>query len=154
MGIEIERKFKVAAEWRPQTAGVAMRQGYLCRDPARTVRVRRAGDAAWLTIKGLGDGPSRPEFEYPIPIADAEQLLALCDAQVRKTRYRERCGDHVFEIDVFEGANAGLIVAEVELDAVHEVFVRPAWLGAEVTDDPRYFNAALAVRPYSTWTDP
>lgn len=151
VGIEIERKFLVSAAWRPSGPGRALRQGYLSLDPARTVRVRRAGDAAWLTIKGLGDGPSRPEFEYPIPLADAEALLALTLGQVCKTRYLERCGDHVFEVDVFEGANVGLIIAEVELAAADEAIARPPWLGAEVTADPRYFNSALAAHPFSTW---
>lgn len=147
MGVEIERKFKVQPGWTPPGAGTPMRQGYLALDPARTVRIRRAGDAAWLTIKGLGDGLSRPEFEYPIPAADADALLALCLTILSKTRHRIPVGAHVFEVDVFDGPLAGLILAEVELRAPDEPFERPAWLAEEVTHDPAWYNSALAHPP-------
>lgn len=153
MGVEIERKFRVQSRWRPAAPGVFIDQGYLCLVPARTVRVRRTDAAAWLTVKGRNSGPSRAEFEYPIPLADADAMLALCVGRIRKTRYREPLGAHVFEIDVFEGENQGLIVAEVELGAVDEPFERPVWLGPEVTDDPRYFNSALAEFPYRAWPE-
>ena len=153
MGVEIERKFRVHAAWQPTQAGQAMDQGYLSLEPARTVRVRRAGAAAWLTVKGRNLGPRRAEFEYPIPVDDADAMLALCVGRVRKTRYLEPVGAHVFEVDVFEGENAGLVIAEVELAAVDEAFERPAWLGAEVTEDARYFNSALAAHPYRAWPD-
>ena len=154
MGIEIERKFLVVGDaWRAAPA-VAVAQGYLNRDKQRTVRVRVVRDAAWLTIKGASAGAVRAEFEYPIPVADAEQLLALCDGPlVRKLRRRVEHGGHAWEIDEFQGDNAGLVVAEIELPAEDAAFERPAWLGAEVTHDPRYFNSSLATAPYSTWPD-
>lgn len=152
MGVEIERKFRVQPEWRPTGDGVVMDQGYLCSDPERTVRVRQAGRQAWLTIKGATQGARRAEFEYAIPVADAEALLALCPHRVQKIRHRIPVGSHVFEVDVFAGANAGLIVAEVELSDEAEAFERPPWLAAEVTDDPRYFNSALAAHPYRDWS--
>lgn len=153
MGVEIERKFRVASTWQPTRPGVLIDQGYLSVEPARTVRVRRTDTAAWLTIKGKNDGPVRAEFEYPIPLADADSMLALCVGRVRKIRYLEPVGDHVFEVDVFEAENAGLVVAEIELVAADAPFPRPAWLGPEVTDDPRYFNSALAQTPYRAWLD-
>ena len=154
MGLEIERKFRVRGEgWRDAPA-VLFRQGYLSRDPARTVRVRIAGDQAFLTIKGKGTGIARAEFEYPLPLADADTLLALCDGPlIEKTR---RCITHdglVWEVDEFLGENAGLIVAELELTSVDQPFSKPDWVGEEVSDDPRYFNAQLSVHPYSRWGD-
>lgn len=154
MGIEIERKFLVAGEgWRVQAASQThFSQGYLSRDPARTVRVRIAGDAAFLTIKGATTGATRAEFEYPLPVADAQQLLALCDGPVVE-KIRHLCPHEgmTWEVDEFLGANAGLLVAEIELESEGQPFARPAWLGAEVTGDGRYVNANLAVRPYSSW---
>ncbi len=152
---EIERKFLVRDDaWRSAAVSEAhMRQGYLCLEPARTVRVRLAGDQAWLTIKGIGDGMARAEYEYPIPPADAADLLErLCHSSViDKTRYRIPYGGLVFEVDIFHGANEGLVLAEVELPATDTVVEKPDWLGDEVTGDPRYFNAYLARHPYSTW---
>ena len=110
--------------------------------------MRLAGDAAWLTIKGRGTGVSRPEFEYLVPPDDARALLALClPGGVDKLRYHVPVGAHVFEVDVFQGAHAGLVLAEVELGDEAETFERPDWLGAEVTADRRYANSALASRP-------
>lgn len=156
MPIEIERKFLVRDDgWRDAAVSATrMRQGYLCLDPGRTVRVRLAGDRAWLTIKGPGDGPARTEYEYPIPPDDAAVLLdRLCHpGQIDKTRHRIPCGGLVFEVDVFHGDNAGLVLAEVELPATDTVVDHPLWLGEEVTGDPRYFNAYLAKRPFSSWT--
>lgn len=154
MGIEIERKFLVVGEgWRAQ-AGSATRfsQGYLSRDPARTVRVRIAGDAAFLTIKGATTGATRAEFEYAIPVADAQQLLALCDGPVvEKIRHLCPVAGMTWEVDEFLGANAGLVVAEIELQSEGQSFERPGWLGAEVTGDARYVNANLAVMPFTRW---
>lgn len=154
MGIEIERKFLVVGtDWKA-VAGVRMRQGYLNRDKARTVRVRVAGDAAFLTVKGLSRGATRAEFEYAIPLDDAEQLLALCDGPlIEKTRYAIPYQGTTWEVDEFYGDNAGLVVAEVELLSEDQPFARPPWLGAEVTQDARYYNSSLASVPYGQWRD-
>jgi adenylate cyclase len=154
MGIEIERKFLVVDEaWRqPAERQTRFSQGYLSRDPARTVRVRIAGDAAFLTIKGATTGATRAEFEYAVPVADAQQLLALSDGPVvEKTRHLCVVDGMTWEVDEFLGANAGLVVAEIELQGEDQPFTRPPWLGAEVTGDARYVNANLAVRPFTTW---
>lgn len=161
MALEIERKFRVnTALWQPCGAGDTLRQGYLNRDPARTVRIRSchgpAGEAqAFITIKGATTGLSRGEWEYPVPLADANALLLLCDGPlIEKTRYRQRVGQHGWEIDVFAGQNAGLVIAEIELTTENETFERPAWLGEEVSHDARYFNSALAQHPWSHWNHP
>lgn len=152
MGVEIERKFLVTGDaWRSGSA-THIRQGYLSREPAHTVRVRIAGTHAFLTIKGPNAGPRRAEYEYPIPRVDADELLALCEPPViDKVRYVVPHAGMRWEVDEFFGVNAGLVVAEIELPAVDQPFVRPPWLGAEVTDDARYYNANLATHPYSTW---
>ena len=153
MGVEIERKFKVKEDFCPMGVGIKMAQGYLSRDPKRTVRIRCAGMQGYLTIKGETHGATRLEYEYEIPAADAEELLALCEEPlVEKTRYRETVAGHVWEVDVFHGANAGLIVAEIELSSKAETFVLPTWAGAEVTGLPRYYNAALIAHPYNAWS--
>ena len=153
MGVEIERKFKVKEDFCPTNVGIEMAQGYLSRDPKRTVRIRRAGMQGYLTIKGETHGAARLEYEYEIPAADAEELLALCEEPlVEKTRHRETVAGHVWEVDVFHGANAGLIVAEIELSSEAETFVLPAWAGAEVTGLPRYYNAALIAHPHNAWS--
>jgi len=154
MAVEIERKFLVdPALWRPQGAGVPYRQGYLSTAAERVVRVRVAGDRAFLTIKGRTENISRLEFEYPVPLEDAAMLLdRLCErAPVEKTRYTQKVGDHVWSVDVFHGDNDGLIVAEIELSSDAETFERPPWIGQEVSTDPRYFNANLSVNPFKTW---
>jgi adenylate cyclase len=152
MGVEIERKFLVQGDGWKTSTGVLYRQGYLNRDKNRTVRVRIAGDAAFLTVKGVSVGATRAEFEYAIPTADAEGLLALCDGPlVEKTRHLVRIDDTLWEVDEFAGDNAGLVVAEVELKAEDQPFARPDWLGPEVTHDARYFNSNLATLPYSCW---
>lgn len=154
MGVEIERKFLVAGEgWRQMaTTRTCFSQGYLSRDPARTVRVRVAGDAAFLTIKGATRGATRAEFEYAIPPADARQLLAMSDGPVvEKVRHLCPHAGMTWEVDEFLGANAGLIVAEIELQFESQSFDRPSWLGEEVTGDARYVNANLAVRPFTSW---
>lgn len=154
MGIEIERKFLVTGDgWRPQAASqTRFSQGYLSRDPARTVRVRIAGEQAFLTLKGATTGATRAEFEYVVPVADAQQLLALCDGPVvEKIRHLCPFEGMTWEVDEFLGANAGLVVAEIELESEDQPFAKPLWLGAEVTGDARYVNANLALRPYSSW---
>jgi adenylate cyclase len=152
MGAEIERKFLVDPAWKPADAGIHFKQGYLNSAKERVVRVRIAGTAAKLTIKGVTTGVTRAEFEYDIPLADAEPLLKLCEQPViEKRRHLVKYGDHTFEVDVFEGANAGLVIAELELPSETEPFQRPPWLGAEVSDDPRYYNNNLILHPYSTW---
>ncbi len=154
MGIEIERKFLVVGEqWRTAT-GSLIAQGYLNRDKARTVRVRLSGEKAYLTIKGPSVGVIRPEFEYPIPVRDAQEMLALCDGPVvQKVRHLVPFAGLTWEVDEFLGDNAGLVVAEIELTTENQVFDRPVWLGQEVSDDPRYFNSNLAVVPFSNWRD-
>lgn len=152
MAMEIERKFLVTTDdWR-SVEGVWYRQGYLNRDKHRTVRVRIAGDEAFLTIKGKTTGISRAEFEYAIPVSEAQALLALCDgALVEKLRRKIAYAGLVWEVDEFFGDNAGLVVAEVELASADQVFDKPAWIGAEVSGDPRYYNASLSTYPFSAW---
>lgn len=152
MATEIERKFLVTGDaWR-QAPAVPYAQGYLNRDKQRTVRVRIVRDQAWLTVKGANDGATRAEFEYTIPLADAEQLLAMCDGPlVRKLRRIVVHEGSTWEVDEFLGDNAGLVVAEIELQREDQPFACPAWLGAEVTHDPRYFNSSLAAAPFCTW---
>lgn len=153
MGVEIERKFLLKGDaWRSLGTPVPMRQGYLSSDKARVVRVRIEGDAACLTIKGKSVGATRGEWEYPVPLADAEELLALCEQPlVEKVRRRIDYAGHVWEVDEFSGVNAGLVVAEIELDSEDAVFDKPEWIGEEVTDDARYYNSNLIKRPYSSW---
>jgi adenylate cyclase len=156
MAHEIERKFLVTGtEWKRGASGVRFRQGYLSSVKERTVRVRTEGAWAVLTIKGLTTGVTRVEFEYPIPPGDANALLdGLCERPlIEKVRYHVTVGKHVWEIDEFEGDNAGLVVAEIELRSPHESFERPSWVTREVSDDPRYFNANLVHHPYRSWAD-
>jgi CYTH domain-containing protein len=152
MPTEIERKFLVqGTDWR-QGVPVRLCQGYLNRDKERTVRVRIAASRAYLTIKGLTQGASRPEFEYEIPLQDGEALLTLCDRPpIEKNRYTLQHAGATWEIDEFLGANAGLVIAEIELTHERQGFQRPSWLSTEVTDDPRYFNSSLIAAPYGTW---
>lgn len=152
MAIEIERKFLVVGDaWRAAPA-VYYSQGYLNRAKQRTVRVRIAGEQAFITIKGISRGASRLEFEYEIPRVDAEQLLALCEQPlIEKTRRKIAYEGFVWEVDEFLGDNLGLVVAEIELPAEHTHFSRPDWVGAEVTHDARYFNSNLAQLPYKDW---
>jgi adenylate cyclase len=154
MGEEIERKFLVKEQsWRERAKGTTFRQGFLSTEPERTVRVRAAGGRGTLTIKSKSVGARRAEYEYEIPHSDAEEMLdTLCARPlIEKVRYVLEHGQHTWEIDVFEGDNAGLIVAEIELGAEDEAFERPSWLGDEVTDDPRYFNSNLVSHPFKDW---
>jgi adenylate cyclase len=154
MKIEIERKFLVGSDaWRTARGGIRYRQGYLCTDPERTVRVRIGGDTAILAVKGHGDGLSRPEFEFPIPAVEAEQLMICCCLQpvIDKVRYRIDFAGLTWEVDEFLGANHGLILAEIELAHPDQPVPLPPWIGPEVTGDPRYYNAYLARHPYAGW---
>lgn len=154
MGIEIERKFLVRGEdWKSLGQGVLLRQGYLSSAPERVVRVRIEGDSAMLTIKGRSTGATRSEWEYPIPLVDAQAFLdSLCERPIiEKKRYRIPFADMTWEVDEFLGENAGLIVAEIELASEEQAFVKPDWIGEEVTHDTRYFNANLLRQPFSTW---
>lgn len=153
MPTEIERKFLVTGtEWR-QGDSIRLCQGYLSRAKERTVRVRLAGEKAFLTIKGISKGASRAEFEYEIPVVDAEQLLKLCDGPlIEKVRHVVVYKGLKWEVDEFFGENAGLVVAEVELEREDQPFEKPDWVGQEVTHDPRYFNSSLATNPYRTWS--
>jgi CYTH domain-containing protein len=157
MGREIERKFLVNGDrWRALAGtGVAYQQGYLSLEPARSVRVRLAGDKGTLTLKGKISALSRHEFEYEISSTDARQLLdSLCiQPLIEKTRYRLTYAGLVWEIDEFAGDNAGLIVAEVELTSERQRFDIPAWVGKEVSGDPRYLNISLVQTPYSRWPE-
>jgi adenylate cyclase len=158
MPVEIERKFLVVSDaWRRDVSrSEPMAQGYLAGPPASrcSVRVRIAGDEAWLNVKSATPGVERDEYEYTVPRADAERMLAtLCGARVEKVRHHVPAGDHLFEVDEFHGDNAGLVVAEIELAHADEPFERPAWLGREVTQLARYYNVNLASHPYSCWTE-
>lgn len=156
MSLEIERKFLVRdMSVLAGVPGIAFRQGYLSTEPERSVRVRRSGDLAFVTIKGISgpSGASRAEFEYPIPARDADAMLDELALRplIEKTRYRVEAGGRVWEIDVFTGANEGLVVAEVELPTEDAAVMVPAWAGAEVTGNPRYYNANLVAHPYRDW---
>lgn len=163
MGIEIERKFLVDGDdWRKAAhKSVAMAQGYLndlemveSGAQKASVRVRIEGDAAHLNMKSRQFGTTRQEFDYEIPVADARELLKLCiGGLVEKTRHYVEHAGHLWEIDEFAGENAGLIVAEIELDSADEAFALPAWAGKQVTESLRYYNLALAARPYSQWSE-
>lgn len=151
--IEIERKFLVdIKKWKPKDKGRRIKQGYLSVDEERTVRIRIAGDVAFLTIKGKSIGIKRTELEYKIPVNEAEVLMNLClDFPVEKTRYVEKRGELLWEIDVFEGSNKGLVLAEVELENENQEVDFPEWIEKEVSEDYRYFNSWLSQHPFTTW---
>lgn len=152
MAIEIERKFLVNSKDWKISEPVQIRQGYLNRDPDRTVRIRAAGNQAWITVKGRTIGSVRSEFEYPIPLDDADALLLLCERPLlEKRRYHFEHDGRTWEVDEFLGANVGLVVAEIELDTPDAEFSMPSWIGIEVTNDSRYFNSNLSVNPFTTW---
>lgn len=155
MPLEIERKFLVCGAFKDQAYHSSrIRQGYICSGNGRTVRIRIRGDKGYLTIKGPSGraGLSRYEWEREIPLADAEELMTLCEPGViDKTRYLVRCGRHVFEVDEFYGDNEGLVMAEVELSAEDEDFERPDFLGREVTGDRRFYNAHMRKNPFKLW---
>ena len=155
MAVEIERKFLVTGEgWRAQAhQSIAMRHGYLAPLGSKaSVRVRIEGEVGKLNVKAAVVGASRAEFEYSIPAAEAEEMLAtLASGLILKTRHYVTVGAHLWEVDVFEGENAPLVVAEIELGSEDEEFLRPDWLGAEVTMDARYYNHSLSITPYKSW---
>ena len=154
MGTEIERKFLLRDEsWKAGASGKLYRQGYLSAAVERNVRVRIIGEQGFLTVKGKASGITRLEFEYEVPLADAERMLdELClKPLIEKTRYRVEHRGMLWEIDEFAGDNAGLVVAEVELSEEQQEIEFPRWVGREVTDDPRYLNSNLVERPYIRW---
>jgi CYTH domain-containing protein len=153
--LEIERKFLLSGDgWKECVEGPGKRlsQGYLCADATRSIRVRIAGDVATLTVKGAREGITRSEFQYAIPVADAENLLALCMRPlIDKTRHIARFGGMRWEVDIFHGENDGLRVAEVELERPDQPVELPDWVGEEVSEDHRYYNSCLVKNPYTTW---
>ncbi|AXE29969.1 adenylate cyclase [Chromobacterium phragmitis] len=153
MGLEIERRFVVSGDgWRGLAPAVQYRQGYLSVEKERTVRVRVVGEQAWLTLKSNISNVSRHEFEYAIPLADAQTIMgAMCPMVVDKLRHRIAHGGFVWEVDEFFGDNAGLVLAEIELPSEDTPFAKPDWVGEEVTEDGRYTNAYLSKRPYRSW---
>lgn len=155
MAQEIERKFLVSGDFKPQVSRhTRIVQGYLSSVPERTVRVRIKGEQGFLTIKGIGSasGASRYEWEREIPLQEAEELLAICEpGAIDKTRHLVKFAGKTFEVDEFHGDNHGLIVAEIELASEDEAFERPEWLGQEVTGDARYYNSMLMKNPYRSW---
>jgi adenylate cyclase len=155
MGLEIERKFLVVNDdWRSCVESeTGLKQGYLTAQKALTIRVRIDGDRAQLNIKGGTAGIKRSEYEYEIPRQDGEEIIAslVSGSVIDKTRYRVRCGDHLWDLDVFHGDNEGLVVAEIELEREDEPFELPGWAGEEVSEDPRYYNANLIKHPYRDW---
>lgn len=156
MSTEIERKFLVKSEdWRTLATGKLYRQGYLSTKKGCTVRVRLVGNQGYLTIKGSTQGISRAEYEYPIPAEDAQEMLEnLCDRPlIEKNRYKIELAGLIWEVDEFAGENQGLIVAEVELTNENQIIELPDWIGQEVSDDPRYFNANLTQHPFSKWSE-
>lgn len=154
MAVEIERKFLVRGdEWR-DIEGLVFRQGYLNTARERTVRVRVEGQNAKLTVKGINRGAVRKEFEYDIPLEDAEELLSLCEQPlIEKVRRRIEYGGLVWEVDEFFGENEGLVLAEVELEAERQAMNKPAWIAEEVTHDPRFYNTNLVNHPFREWKD-
>ena len=154
MAQEIERKFRVANDdWRAMaTSSSSLKQGYLSSSAEATVRVRLEDNLGTVTIKSKTNGITRNEFEYAIPAQEAKELLMLCSGPlIEKTRYRIPQENHTWEIDVFEGDNDGLIIAEIELTSEDDYFVKPQWLGEEVSGDSRYYNSNLATHPYVNW---
>lgn len=155
MPIEIERKFLLKNDsWRKQVdQGKDYIQGYLIGSRHASVRVRIEGDIAFLNIKSATLGVRRQEYEYAIPVSDAREMLSkLCEQPlIEKTRYLIQDQNLCWEIDVFKGENEGLVVAEVELESEQQQFASPAWLGEEVSDDPRYYNVSLVQHPYKNW---
>ena len=156
MAQEIERKFRVISDAfkKESFKDTKIVQGFLSTVPERTVRIRIKGDQGFITVKGIGNasGTSRYEWEREISVEDATDLLKISEPGViDKTRFNVKSGGHTFEVDEFYGENDGLTVAEVELDAEDEDFVKPAWLGEEVTGQVKYYNSMLMKNPYKDW---
>ena len=156
MSEEIERKFLVTGDgWRSLATAVTYRQGYLSLDKERTVRVRTVGDRAYMCVKGITRGCTRLEFEYEIPFSNALEMLEKLAIRpiIVKNRTKVEIAGRLWEIDEFFGENEGLIVAEVELPDEHAELVKPDWVGREVSDDPRYYNACLQSAPFRSWPE-
>ncbi len=155
MGLEIERKFLVdIRKWKPTDRGTRLVQAYLSIEPNPTVRVRIAGEKAFLTIKGRTKTISRPEFEYEIPVDEAQEMMKLAISNpVEKIRYEIMIEGFLWEVDVFSEKNEGLVIAEIELESEDQSFPRPDWLLTEVSGDRRYYNSYLSERPFQEWTD-
>ncbi|MDK2976330.1 MAG: adenylate cyclase [Candidatus Marinimicrobia bacterium] len=156
MSVEIERKFLVKGDgWREKSNGIFYRQGYLSLKKEHVVRIRVVGEKAFLTVKSTSKWASRMEFEYPIPLQDAEYMLNhLCEKPlIEKKRYTFESGGMTWEVDEFFNENAGLILAEVELTSEDQSLELPSWIGREVTGDSRFYNSSLIRKPYSKWTD-
>ena len=155
MPLEIERKFLVdTRKWNPTDKGTRLVQAYLSIDPNPTVRVRIAGEKAFLTIKGRSKTISRPEYEYEIPVDEAQEMMKLAISNpVEKTRYKIMHEGFLWEVDVFSEKNVGLVIAELELESENQAFPRPDWLLAEVSGDRRYYNSFLSEHPFLEWTD-
>jgi adenylate cyclase len=154
--IEIERKFlTLSSQYKADATGkTRIVQGFLNTSPDRTVRIRIRGEKGFITVKGKSNlaGTSRFEWEKEIPVPEAEALLKLCEKGIlEKTRFEILCGNHIFEVDEFQGLNSGLTVAEVELRSEEEAFQKPGWLGEEVTGQIKYYNSQLSCTPYTTW---
>ncbi len=155
MPLEIERKFLVdTRKWNPTDEGTRLVQAYLSIDPNPTVRIRIAGEKAFLTIKGRSKTISRPEYEYQIPVDEAQEMMNLAISNpVEKIRYEIMHEGFLWEVDVFLGKNDGLIIAELELESENQTFPRPDWLSTEVSGDRRYYNSFLSEHPFLEWTD-
>ena len=155
MGIEIERKFLLRKDdWRAEAdAGTRFCQGYFAGPQRASIRVRIEGKSANINIKSAELGIRRLEYEYEIPLDEAEQMLnSLCEKPlIDKTRYHVSYAGFVWEVDVFEGENVGMVVAEIELPSEETSFAKPEWIGEEVSDDPRYYNVSLVTHPYCNW---
>jgi adenylate cyclase len=155
MALEIERKFLVTGDFRNEVSdSVHIVQGYISSRPDHTVRIRIKGDMGYITIKGRTDssGLVRYEWEKEIPLSEARELLLLCEPGViDKTRHLIKAGKHLFEVDEFHGDNEGLIVAEIELSTEDEPFIKPSWLGKEVTSESKYYNSSLSRKPFKNW---
>ncbi|MEZ7901279.1 MAG: CYTH domain-containing protein [Flavobacteriales bacterium] len=154
MAIEIERKYLLKNDsWKKEVSSKnKIVQGYLNSNPERTVRIRITKNKGFLTIKSKNEGSFRKEFEYEIPLQDAEELVLLCEKPIiEKTRHLVHQGNHIWEIDIFEGENKGLEVAEIELSQENETFLIPSWLGKEVTEKTKYYNSQLIENPFSAW---
>lgn len=155
MAQEIERKFLVREEFKSfATQHIRITQGYLSSVPERTVRIRTKGDKGYITIKGKNSasGLTRYEWEKEIPLKEAMELLKLCEPGIiDKTRYIIPCGKHIYEVDEFHGENEGLLIAEIELNTEEENYIKPSWIGEEVTGDLKYYNSMLSIHPYSKW---
>ncbi len=153
MALEIERKFLVdTSRWKPVDQGKKLIQAYLSKEPNPTVRIRIAEEQAFLTIKGRTESITRAEFEYEIPVDEAQELLKMAITNpVEKIRYEVMHEDFCWEVDVFSGKNSGLVMAEIELDSEDQEFSKPDWILSEVSSDRRYYNSQLSEQPFSEW---